>query len=149
MQITLNPGTPAELRLIAAFVNDLADLAALECPESAIPATEAPVVKKTRGSKSVSTAPVAAESAKPEEAAPADAGNVAAAASTATSSEATGDTPAVSSVSHDDLRKVFASLSQQGKGEAGIAALGKLGHTSIKGIPADKLAEAHAVLVTL
>ena len=146
MQITLNPGTPAELRLIAAFVNDLADLAALECPESAIPATEAPVVKKTRGGKSVSTAPVAA---KPEEAAPADAGNVAAAASTATSSEATGDTPAVSSVSHDDLRKVFASLSQQGKGEAGIAALGKLGHTSIKGIPADKLAEAHAVLVTL
>ena len=146
MQITLNPGTPAELRLIAAFVNDLADLAALEHPESAIPATEAPVVKKTRGGKSVSTAPVAA---KPEEAAPADAGNVAAAASTATSSEATGATPAVSSVSHDDLRKVFASLSQQGKGEAGIAALGKLGHTSIKGIPADKLAEAHAVLVTL
>ena len=139
MQITLNPGTPAELRLIAAFVNDLADLAALEYPETIIPAAPA---KKTRGSKSVSTAPEVAESTKPQEAAPAEVGNEPAAPAAAS-------TEAATSVSHDDLRKVFASLSQQGKGEAGIAALGKLGHTSIKGIPADKLAEAHAALVAL
>ena len=145
MQITLNPGTPAELRLIAAFVNDLADLAALEYPETIIPAAPA---KKTRGSKSVSTAPEVAESTKPQEAAPAEVGNEPA-APVAASTEAAGVTAPATSVSHDDLRKVFAGLSQQGKGEAGIAVLGQLGHTSIKGIPADKLAEAHAALVAL
>ena len=155
MQIVLNPGSPAELRLIAAFVNDLADLKELQYPdvcntttvitEEVVPAP----AKKTRGSKSVSTAPEVVESTKAPEVAPADAGNVSAAVSTAASTEATGATASASPVSHDDLRKLFAGFSKSGKGEAAIAILGKLGHTSIKGIPEDKLVEAHSALIAL
>lgn len=81
MQVTLAPSTAAEARLLAAFINDLADLMETGLPsvisaptlpaEIARPEPEASSGKKPRSRKSATTAETPAESTSGETAAPA------------------------------------------------------------------------------
>lgn len=176
MQVTLYPHSPAEKRLLAAFMNDLAELQEIErandpthpypvqpevsnanvaegCEKFAEPETPAPAkksrAKKTDAAQSAENTSASETSSEP--AAAGDSGNDAATVSAEAggSTETTTADPASPVHTHDELRKIFAALTQAGKGDLAIKELGKLGHTSIKGIPADKLDEAHAVMVAL
>ena len=111
MQITLNAVNSAETRLVAAFLNDLADLQELQrgaplpagldlpAPTQAEAKEAIAPPKKTRakkpvaeaGNESATTAEAAAESGSPETAQPADAGNAAPAATEPAASSAEPD----------------------------------------------------------
>ena len=181
MKVVLHPHTPAEKRLLSAFINDLADLQEVErsqgtanlrsvlsqignerlaqppvdndhVAEGCEKFEEPAPAKKSRAKKTPSAtgAEPVVESGSPS--APAEEGNDPAPTASAEdggSTEATADAPASPAHTHDELRKIFAALTQAGKGDLAIKELGKLGHTSIKGIPADKLDEAHTVMAAL
>ena len=179
MQVTLNPGSAAEVRLIAAFMNDYADLVDIQntsapavsndnvAPgaEQFKPVEEKPAPKRTRKT-SAATAETPAESGSSETASPAgEAGNENAPAVTesAESTEAqagekkteSATAPASDAtepdVTHDDLRKLFGELSQQGedKRKAAIAVVTGAGFKMIKEITKDKLAEVFAGMKAL
>lgn len=147
MQVALTPSSAAEVRLLAAFMQDLADLMETAPPADNahgtpgcapfMPVVEgnAPAPKRTRGKKetSATTAETPAASGSPETVAAAsvDAGNASAlaatepaasseaqAGSTTTTSEAGQD---ASAVSVDTLRKLFGELSAAGKRDSAIA----------------------------
>lgn len=179
MQVTLTPDSPAEKRLVAAFMNDLADLQELQreqlhealnacrsqvvaiggTEEAAEQQTQPEKPKRTSRAKKEEPSATGAEtpvesgsSSAPAETAQGEAGNASAPTVTEEapgSAAETTSSPATPAHSHDDLRKLFAGLNQAGKGDAAIAALGKLGHTNIKGIPAEKLDEAYDVMAAL
>jgi hypothetical protein len=148
MQVALTPSSAAEVRLLAAFMQDLADLieaqgSPAEVVAPFVPVPEgnvtAPAPKRTRGKKetSATTAETPVESGSSETAAPAsaEAGNASAPAATepAASSEAqagstTTDTAAgqdaaaaPEKVDIDTLRKLFGELTAAGKRDDAIA----------------------------
>lgn len=141
MQITLTPATPAEKRLLSAFINDWADLQQLEMedyqkrfenmmpPQVAPIADEAEVVqspekpKRTRAKKED---PVVV----PEE-------NESAAGSSETAQDA---------VTHDTLKLLYGQMVQAGKRDEVVRAVKSFGYSVIRDIPADKLEEVHAAM---
>lgn len=141
MQVAFTPTTPAEARLLAAFIQDYADLLEQQVSQIPLPnfvvsepAAAPALEKKSRPKKSAATAEQATESGSVETAAPvATEGNEAAPAATepvASSEEPAGnttaaeDSPAAASapeeVSIDALRQVFGELSQAGKRDAAV-----------------------------
>ena len=138
MQITLNPSTPAEVRLLAAFMQDLADhlentqqapvvVAATPEPEAA---PEKP--KRSRKTKEAEVPPTEPETPSVATAeAPAESGS-----EDPAPVEETGD------LDHDKLRTLFGELANAGKRQEGIDAVTSLGFKSIKDIPNEKLADA-------
>lgn len=174
MQVTLNPGSPAEVRLIAAFMQDLAELQELQAeswrthaapidtlgaPASA--PTQAPA-KKTRGKKTepATTAEPAVESGSSETAQTAgEAGNAPALAATepAASTEAPAGTTAsvqedgqsAHSVTLDELRVLFGQLTEAGKRTEAITVVRGYGANGLAEIAEDKRGEVLAKLKAL
>lgn len=132
MQVTLNPGSPAEVRLIAAFMQDLADLQELmytpEQPAAPIQAEATEAIAQPKKTRSKKTEPVV-ESGSSETAAPVEgeAGNAAPAASTEAPDGANQKAPAagpdasVPVASLDEMRILFGKLTEAGKRDAAIA----------------------------
>ena len=173
MQVTLNPGSPAEVRLIAAFMQDLADLQELTLTPSAYPeqppaptqaeATEAITpAKKTRSKKTepATTAEPAVESGSSETAQTAgEAGNAPAPAATepAASTEAPAGTTApvqedgqsAHSVTLDELRVLFGQLTEAGKRTEAITVVRGYGANGLAEIAEDKRGEVFAKLKAL
>lgn len=149
MQVALTPSSAAEVRLLAAFMQDLADLMETAPPADFAPVAAfvpvpegnapAPAPKRTRGKKetSATTAETPVESGSSETAAPAsdEVGNDAApaatepvasaeaqAGSTTTTTEAgPAASAATAPVSIDTLRKLFGELTAAGKREQAIS----------------------------
>lgn len=173
MQIALTPSSAAEVRLLATFMQDYADLLEVQqvqppvlnsaVAEGATPfvPVEAPP-KKPRSKKETSATtaetPAASGSAETATAASVE-GNAAAATpgasteapdgSTTTESAAGQSASAAEPMTHDKLRVLFGELTQRGDTvkQAIIAAFGKLGYANIKAIPVDELQQAHDVMV--
>ena len=146
MQITLNPSTPAEVRLLAAFMQGLADhlentqQAPINVAVAPEPQPEAAPEKPKRSRKAkeendVPPTEPGTQSATTAEA-PAESGSKDPAPVEETSSEIPGD------LDHDKLRVLFGELSNAGKRQEGINAVTNLGFKSIKDIPDEKLADA-------
>lgn len=150
MQVTLNAQGPAETRLLAAFLNDLADLQEINrVPPPVVDtpvAEDKPAPKKSRAKKEDSTpAPAAADSTvetssvsepEPEQTSAAGAEQAAESSPQETAAD----------VTHDDLRTLFGRLTEAGKRDAAIKVIKSFGVNAIKDIPADKLAEVSAKL---
>lgn len=175
MQVTLNPGSPAEVRLIAAFMQDLAELQELQAEswrtqaEAIAPgptqaeATEAIApAKKTRSKKTepATTAEPAVESGSSETAQTAgEAGNAPAPAATepAASTEAPAGTTAsvqedgqsAHSVTLDELRVLFGQLTEAGKRTEAITVVRGYGANGLAEIAEDKRGEVFAKLKAL
>lgn len=172
MQLAITIGSAAEARLVAAFMQDFAEL--IEVQRDAVPAVIVPPAdvvaqpKKTRAKKdtapagetqSAGTASTAVESGSSETAAPATEGNepAPAASEPAASTEApAGETtasPAASSVpapvTLDQLRVLFGELSQAGKRAQAIAVVRGLKANGLAEIAEDKRGEAYAQLRAL
>lgn len=142
MQVTLNPNTPAEVRLIAAFMQDLADHLEGTSAEVIAPAV-APApqrdtsqddkpAKRTRKQKEEPTTPTEPETQSANTAeTPAESGS---------KDPAPADLP--ENLDHDALRNLFGELTNAGKRQEGINAVTQLGYKAIKDIPEDKLADA-------
>ena len=174
MQITLNAGNPAETRLIAAFLNDLADLQALQheklrsaidsAAEHTAPVLAAPTQaeataaitppKKTRAKKT-ETAPVeeqaSAEPVPEKEPAPVEteAGNGSATTAEPAAESGSSETAEPASVDHDALRVLFGELSQINKREDAVKIVRSYGYNGIKDIAVEKLGEIHGKLLAL
>lgn len=141
MQVTLNPGNPAEVRLIAAFMQDLADLmegTPIQPPVSndvvVTPsgAAEVTAPKRTRAKK---------EAPAPEpETAPAATGN---------ESATTAETPAETAepVTHDTLRLLYGQLVAANKRDAAAVAIKSFHVKAIKELKPEDLAAVHAELL--
>ena len=162
MQITLAATTAAETRLVAAFLNDLADLQDLQrdtqppAPTQAEAKEAIPPPKKTRAKKNDTgnESATTAESGSSETTQPAaDEGKGAPAATepAASSEEPVGttevspDSPSVSAAeeracSLDELRVLFGELSQAGKRAGAVAIVRKYGANGLAEIPEDKRA---------
>jgi len=150
MQVTLNPGNPAEVRLIAAFMQDLADLmegaSPIQPPVSnafVAPGCEhfegqqepAPAPKRTRAKKEV-PAP------EPE---PAAAGNES--ATTAETPAESGSPETAEPVTHDTLRLLYGQLVADNKRDAAAAAIKAFNVKAIKELKPEDLATVHAELL--
>lgn len=176
MQITLNAVNPAETRLVAAFLNDLADLqelqrgtplpAGLDLPSTTQAEAKEAIAppKKTRAKKPVAEAgnesATTAESGSSETAQPAaDAGNDAPAATEVAESSAEPDgateasqaSPNASAaeaqvVSLDELRVLFGTLTQAGKRTQAVAVVREYGANGLAEIPEEKRGEVFAKL---
>ncbi len=146
MQVTLNPGNPAEVRLIAAFMQDLADLmegtpiqppisndVVVPPPEAAevtapkrtrakkeAPAPEPETIPAATGNESVTTAETPAESGSPETAEP---------------------------VTHDTLRLIFGQLVAANKRDAAVAAIKSFNVKAIKELAPEDLDAVHVALL--
>lgn len=134
MQVTLNPSTPAEVRLVAAFMQDLADY--MEGAAEAV--APAPLQQEEKPKRSRK---------QPKEDPPAHMEQETPSATTAeTPAESGSEAPAPADIpenlDHDALRVLFGELTNAGKRQEGIAAVTNLGFKSIKDIPDDKLADA-------
>lgn len=137
MQVAFTPSTPAEARLVAAFMVDYADLLELNTP--------APLVgDQTTGSvqaeKPKRIRKPAAETPQPDPAP----------AATQTAPEpgpaATEPPPAATEVTVDQLRVLFGELSQANKREEAVALVRKHGFNSIRDIADEKRADIFAAL---
>lgn len=170
MQITLAATNAAETRLVAAFLNDLADLQELqrdiqptaptqaEAKEAITPPKKTRTKKNDTGNESAATAEQAAESGSSETAQPAaDEGKGAPAATEPVASseepagttEASPDSPSVSAAeeracSLDELRVLFGELSQAGKRAGAVAIVRKYGANGLAEIPEDKRGAVYA-----
>lgn len=170
MQLAITVGSAAEARLVAAFMQDFAELIELQrdavpapAPEFAPIAEAAAPAKKSRARKettpSATTAEVPVESGSSETAAPAaEAGNVPASAATepAVSSAAPAGTEAsqpasaaTEPVTLDQLRVLFGELSQQGKRAPAIAVVRGFKANGLAEIPEDQRGNAYAQLKAL
>lgn len=143
MQVSIAPSTAAEARLLAAFINDLADLMEsgllpVITDPAPVVAPEEPTAKKSRSKKSAAPEPAPSQptSTGPEptqsDSSPVEAGNESAATATepaTSSSEATENTEASEAspsaspveVSVDDLRVAFGELTQRGLRDKAVA----------------------------
>ena len=144
MQITLNPSTPAEVRLLAAFMQGLADH--LENTPSATTDTTPVSEPETAPEK-----PKRSRKAKEEAEVPPTEPKTPSATSAETPAESGTKDPAPAEergtevpdgLDHDKLRVLFGELSNAGKRQEGIDAVTSLGFKSIKDIPNEKLADA-------
>lgn len=174
MQLAITVGSAAEARLVAAFMQDFAELIELQrdavpapAPEFAPIAEAAAPAKKSRARKeptpSATTAEALVESGSSETAAPAaEAGNAPAPAATepavssavpAGNSEDSAASPAASAatepVTLDQLRVLFGELSQQGKRTPAIAVVRGFKANGLAEIPEDQRGEAYAQLKAL
>lgn len=160
MQIALTPSSAAEVRLLAAFMQDYADL--LETQLVPPPVTNESVAagcapfqpapepaKKSRTKKdTTSAAPAADGNAAPVASEPA-ASTEAPAGSTSSASEAGPSAASAEPMTHDKLRVLFGELSQRGE-DVKMAIVGvfkELGYPNIKAIPAEELQNAHDLMV--
>ena len=166
MQVTITPESPAQKRLVAALLNDLASLQAEEqeiflarlrempkccsvapAEEPTAPANtaeESPAPKKSRPKKTEPAATTAVTSStepEAETAAPAVANEV------STVEAATTDTAKTYAV--DDLRKLFGDLAQADKRDAAVKIVRSYGFNGIAAITPDKLDEIGAKLSEL
>ena len=148
MQIALTPSSAAEVRLIAAFMQDLADL--IEIQAAPAEAVEVAPVKETE-------APVKKSKAKKPAAAA-----VAPTVETSSVSEAPAPEPAVEEedpapdfepvpepaveATHDLLHNFYGQLVAAGKRDAVVAAVKSFGVNAIKDIPQEKLEEVYAAM---
>lgn len=154
MQITLNAVNPAETRLVAAFLNDLADLqelqrgtplpAGLELPAPTQAEAKEAIAppKKTRAKKPVAEAgndaPAATEVAE-SSAEPDGATEASQASPNASAAEA-------QVVSLDELRVLFGTLTQAGKRTQAVAVVREYGANGLAEIPEEKRGEVFAKL---
>ena len=154
MQITLNAVNPAETRLVAAFLNDLADLqelqrgaplpAGLELPAPTQAEAKEAIAppKKTRAKKPVAEAgndaPAATEAAE-SSAEPDGATEASQASPNASAAEA-------QVVSLDELRVLFGTLTQAGKRTQAVAVVREYGANGLAEIPEEKRGEVFAKL---
>lgn len=172
MQITLAATNAAETRLVAAFLNDLADLQELqrdiqptaptqaEAKEAITPPKKTRAKKNDTGNESAATAEQAAESGSSETAQPAaDEGKGAPAATEPAASsaepdgatEASPDSQDVSAAgdqacSLDELRVLFGTLTQAGKRPQAVAVVREYGANGLAEIPEEKRGEVFAKL---
>ena len=166
MQVTINVTSVPEARLVAAFMQDYADLLELQhVPQAAPeqPTVEEAPVKKSRAKKTdpvvttaasssseqetVTAAPVAESAASTQEAATTTEGNDS--ATTAEAATESGSSETAEPVTTDDLRKLFGELSQNGKRDEAVKIVRSYGFNAIKDISADKLDEIHGKLKAL
>lgn len=158
MQITLNPCSVAEYRLLAAFMQDYADLVELEREQLGragvlasqpvvVVADETPAAedkpKRTRAKKTTTEETVQADA----EAVPAET-EVAVEEAPAEAEPAPAQEEAVA-VTHDTLRVLFGELSQAGKRDQAIAVVRGKGYNSIKDIKEEDLSAVFADLRAL
>lgn len=146
MQVTLNPGNPAEVRLIAAFMQDLADLmegTPIQPPISndvvVAPsgAAEVTAPKRTRAKK---------EAPAPEpETVPAATGNES--ATTAETPAESGSPETAEPVTHDTLRLLYGQLVAANKRDAAAAAIKSFHVKAIKELKPEDLDAVHAELL--
>jgi hypothetical protein len=133
MQVTLNPGNPAEVRLIAAFMQDLADL--MEGTSPIQPPISNDVVVAPSGAAEV-TAPKRTR-AKKEAPAPAP--------ETPEPAETPAETP--EPVTHDTLRLLYGQLVAANKRDAAAAAIKSFHVKAIKELKPEDLDAVHAELL--
>lgn len=159
MQITLTAGSPAETRLLAAFLNDLADLQELQ-PRHAPALTTAPTQaeateaitppKKPRPKKNepaAETPPAETPATEtPDEPAP---GNESVTTAEPAAGSGSAETAEPAKIDHDVLRVLFGELAQLNKREDAVKIVRSYGYNGIKDIAVDKLVEVHAKLVAL
>lgn len=133
MQVTLNPGNPAEVRLIAAFMQDLADL--MEGTSPIQPPISNDVVVAPSGAAEV-TAPKRTR-AKKEAPAPAP------------ETPEPAETPAETAepVTHDTLRLLYGQLVAANKRDAAAAAIKSFHVKAIKELKPEDLDAVHAELL--
>lgn len=143
MQVTLNPGNPAEVRLIAAFMQDLADL--MEGTSPIQPPISNDVVVAPSGAAEV-TAPKRTR-AKKEAPAPAPETPEPAEAPAETPEPA--ETPAETAepVTHDTLRLLYGQLVAANKRDAAAAAIKSFHVKAIKELKPEDLDAVHAELL--
>ena len=158
MQVSLTPSSAAEARLLAAFINDLADLMDLGTPavvaaptppeQVAARVTEAvtPPAAPSRKPRAKKTDPDASESATEKKAETGEAPTLDAPAP-AESAEA-GESPEAPAkeVSLDDLRVLFGSLTQEGKRPAAVEVVRSYGANGLSEIKEEQRAEVFAKL---
>lgn len=151
MKVEYTPLTAAEKRLVAAFMNDLADLQDLQVPgtQPAVEETAVEPPKKTTRRKTAEPAQTVAEpettAAEPETTAEA----VTQPATTAETAVESGSSETAEPVTHDTIRVLYGKLVAAGKRDPAVVAVRKLGAKSIKDIPDDKLGEIHATLIEI
>lgn len=140
MQVTLNPGNPAEVRLIAAFMQDLADLMEGASPiqPPVVTTTEAVVAapKKTRAKKETPEQVVEAS---------AEAGNES--ATTAETQAESGSSETAEPVTHDTLRVLYGQLVADNKRDAAVAVIKAFKVKAIKELKPEDLDTCHAELL--
>lgn len=147
MQVTLNPGNPAEVRLIAAFMQDLADL--MEGTGAIQPPVSNDVVATQSGAAEV-TAPKRTRAKKeapaPEpETVPVAAGNES--ATTAETPAESGSPETAEPVTHDTLRLLYGQLVAANKRDAAAAAIKSFHVKAIKELKPEDLDAVHAELL--
>lgn len=164
MQVTITPDSPAQKRLVAALLNDMASLQAEEqelffarirempkcgpavqgVEEAQAQAEVEAAPKKSRAKKTepaVTTAVTSSTEPEAETAAPAVANEV--------STVAAATTEAAKTYSVDDLRKLFGDLAQADKRDAAVKIVRSYGFNSIAAITPDKLDEIGGQLEAL
>lgn len=149
MQIALTPTSAAEVRLVAAFMQDLADLIELQAesvPEvPAEPVEEAPAPAKKSRKKSAPAAEEPTLAASPVSE-PDPEPTVTAAEEPEESEAGSADAASEVEVTHDLLRNLYGQLVQNGKRDAAVAAVKSFGVKAIKDIPVEKLHEVHIAM---
>lgn len=162
MQVTLNAATPAETRLIAAFLNDLADLQETGAPVPAIESsapTQAEATaaitqpKKTRAKKETPAATVtepdgSTQTQNSDAAAAENKGNESATTAEPANESGSSETAEAASKEYttDDLRTLFGAIAQKGRRDKAVKVVRSYGFNGISEISADKLNEVGAEL---
>jgi cell division septation protein DedD len=142
MQVAFTPSTPAEARLVAAFMVDYADLLELNAPaplvgDQTTGSVQAEKPKRTRRAVSAETSqpdPAPAATQPAPEPAPAE---------TASAPESP------SEITVDQLRVLFGELSQANKREQAVALVRQHGFNSIREITDDKRTAIYGQLKAL
>lgn len=149
MQITIHPATPAEARLLSAFMNDYADLLEVTTETQPAPAPAAEKPKKTRAKKE-EPAPVIEDAPAPViEEATAPAGETESAGTASTPAESSApETASAVVVTHESLKTAFGELAQKGAEvkQAMIAAVKGLGFSSLSVVTEDRLVEVYVAM---
>ncbi len=166
MEVKLYAESPAETRLLAAFLYDLAELQEIEREKhraswgsiggSLIPPAQGEAERVVQEAENAGRSQAAEEvpspskktRAKKTESAP-TAEPAAESGSTETAEPAAEEQPdeaKAEPITHDTLKMLFGELVQAGKRDATIAAVKSFGYDAIRSIPDDKLAEVHAAM---
>ena len=139
MQVAFTPVTAAEVRLLATFMQDYADL--IETATPATPAPEAKTEAPKRERKAKTVEPEQPKTAEPEQSKAAEPEQSKAAEPKQSKAAEPKQPKDAKSVTHDDLRARFAELDAEGKRPAAVSVVKDQGFSSIKDIPADKCAD--------
>lgn len=170
MEVKLYAESPAETRLLAAFLNDLAELQEIEREkarssfknifgemasslmqsvhgEAERVVQEVENAERSQAAEEVPSPPKKTRAKKTESAPTAE--PAAESGSTETAEPAAEEQPdeaKAEPITRDTLRTLFGELVQAGKRDAAIAAVKSFGYDAIRSIPDDKLAEVHAAM---